>query len=355
MKNYKIFVLCILLSPLISSCAVPVGGNNEIQLELCDGYDFNKYFPGRDGRPFSVSYNIHRKMLFDKNGCQYNISFGEGIGLKSLYTEELQQSHKEKKYNACFQNLEQEFDTAYAGDIKRKLLKVSEKYTNPYGVCEVWYPVYLEGDRLPKGLQTPSSLFSKDFIAFIARKKDTPDSIRNYIFSMKWIKNSGVYDYAATAATSIDIQFRSAYEAVFGEYVMTYYYIKKYTSLRERRDTFRKLATYYGNLAYRSAGEGMLPYQHLFNVHQRKKTALLFSQRVFDYIFAMHEEHYVNTVKHQYKERIKLNCRHYIIQGRYEKQFRERIARKISREEYMTFKSSLVNAMESGQERCVND
>lgn len=121
-----------------------------------------------------------------------------------VYNVDLVSSEKEKQYHAAYRAMEEEFDRKYAGWIKEKLLAVSDWEINYWKTKEkfvvkkqefdqVWlpkvkagrlkykikfdpdtkkkfdgafsieYPHYLEGDNLPKGLQTPSSFFNRVF------------------------------------------------------------------------------------------------------------------------------------------------------------------------------------------------
>lgn len=353
----KILLICCKMFFVLSlsSCAVTGGITGGANFELCHDYDFDKKFPGKDGRPIAVNYNTDRKMLYGKDGAEYLLSFGGKRKLKYWYQEDLEMSKKEEEYNKCFQVKEEEFDELYAGDIKRKLFSVSKKFVARNGEKRVVYPIYLEGDKLPQGLQSPSSFFSGSFISYVMKGAGRSDDLRDYILSTELIKDAGIRELAGGIASDICGQFLWAYEGVFGEYVMTYYNLKKYNTISGREKVFSDLANYYGNLAFRSSAEALFESTHVLNSIQRKRISEYFSNKVFDYILSYSQKEFVNFIKSEYQNKIQDHCEYYLLMGRYEKKSLARRQKKISKKEYMDFANSIKRAIASGKERCVND
>ena len=370
------FILLILcLGILLSSCAMPPA----LQSVDCQGFPFDKEFPGDDHRPLRVNYDLSYKWDTGRDGVYYRFYYRYKKDMKfpeNVYNDiHLPHSVKEEKYIAKRIARDREFDKKYAGEIKKKLLAVAKKEWVPprdakykkwwkktykikpmgfryeKGYTWVKYPYYLTGDLLPEGLETPASFFSSTFFSKYIVAEHHRDYLKNYFISAKiWPKSSRFYD-GVMGMARVGGLVASRFDANFAEYVLTYYYYKSYNSLAERRKTAEDLAAYYYEIAFRASAEHLYIYNDILSSGERCDYADHAAKRIYDYIIsAFMDKKKFQQIRGEYKDELLEACwtnqLHTVLP--------DKLPHQRNKEEKRQF-HILEKLVLSGEKRCIND
>lgn len=267
-------------------------------------------------------------------------------------------SDREKKYIAAFEEREREFDRKYAGEIKRKLRKASILRHSSRGkqpTERLEYPRYLIGDELPPGIVTPASYFTASFmfsyirgLNFIADgNPQKKNSLKTFLHSIGRTRGAYVEDIGECAADGARYRLRSLYP----EYILTFYYLKRYKSPEERHRVVTDLATYYSDVAFRGAAERLFKFRRFLSAGQRCRIANYVASRVYDLVMKMERPEEIAKLKQKYRESIAGKCESLIISP----SFRKERAGLISEAEGKAERNALWNKLRTGQTRCIND
>ena len=114
----------VLVVTILAGCAAPV----TTWSDKCRGFPFDKKFPVRTNRPFSIMYNPQYTWITGKDGIIYHTflygKYTRERFRKTYYYNSFQLPHsdREKAYLARYEAKEREFDKKYAGWIKKALL-----------------------------------------------------------------------------------------------------------------------------------------------------------------------------------------------------------------------------------------
>ncbi len=355
MNKLIIFLSGLLIALQCSCSAINTTHADHPGLELCGGFDHSKRFPSKENRPFGVNYDRSMKMLTGQEGVWYFSNNGKNKILRQYYQDDLEMSSKEKKYQKCFEEKEKKFDHEFAGEIKAKLLAASDTFVGANGKTIVIYPIYLEGTRLPKGLVTPCSYFKSSFLGQYVKARDREGDLRKYILSTELIKDATMREVDGFISTDLVSQFRTRYNSVFGEYVLSYYHLKGYKDQLERKKVFEQLANYYAELAYKSAGEALYAYRKYLTLNQQIKISAYFASRVFSFVLQCSDKEFISKLKVEYHEKIVDICRHNLIEGKYKKKFDTLWRNRKNDKEYLEISDKLEQSIRVGEERCIND
>jgi len=345
-------VLCCVL--LLVGCAGPA----TIRSDRCQGFPFDKKFPGYHKKPLWIFYDKQYCWVIGDDCICYDFAVDDKKspdwpypGRWSLYNAyQLPHSDREKRYLAWYGEREREFDRKYAGWIKKKLLLATEWTVydrkrkkamymtgteffgtweplykkgvlcgpgpRPKGAtCEAgWftleYPRYLTGEKLPHGLQTPATFFSSRFLAIYSVAGDGHGNLwKHFAYSLRPTTGRAF----RTAASNVfgqaieNIKFR--FDVVFAEYVLTHYYLKNYSSRADREQVARDMAEYYSMVAFRSTAEAGFIWRDILTSRERCAIAEYVAQRLHDYIltsFLDAEEHIL--IRKEYRKLLNNIC-----------------------------------------------
>lgn len=340
-KQKKFVFLCLLILVLLVSCAeLPSTHEYYSAFQSCRGFDFDKKFPGKCNCPDAVHYDDSLKRLYDVDGLYFGLDNYKNIKDPYYYnSKDLELSIQEKEYIANFENLEEEFDRKYAGEIKKKLHSVSKLFTRPNGKTAIAYPKYLEGDALPEGVATPASIFAYGFIIDYIEAKNHPGDLRDFILSTELYKDFDILDLAAGVGSDAAGQVSWRLESLYAEYVLTWYYLKHYNSLEQRHQTALDLAKYYSEVAFRGAAESLYHYSHILTTRQRCKIANYIANRMYELVMVIDDPDMLRNIKRAYNEEFFNAC----------------FSNLYLRESYKKSRQELKRQIETGAERCVND
>lgn len=325
---------------------------------MCRGFDYKKKFPvKKSSHPIGVDYDTNLKMLDDKDGLRFSLRWEEGMpkGTHYFYQDELEISSKEQAYIDAYEKREDEFDRKYAGWIKEALFDVSRKGIKSNGSNEPYiaYPKYLTGDALPEGLYSPKSVYSYGFILDYLKAEGKKESFREYIIDVLGRGKAEVYDLSGFVESEIELQVKGRLEAIYSEYVITYYYFKSYDSLIEKEKTTEELADYFSNVAFRAASEGA--YRFLDNLLSPGQACLIanyVADRLYGLILTLNDKERLREISKEYETDIKNQCIYHLIDPKKKIEF---WSEKITREEISDYYKNISEKVHSGKLRCIND
>ncbi|MFP7753895.1 hypothetical protein ACLG6S_04425 [Thermodesulfobacteriota bacterium B35] len=320
-------VLCCVL--LLVGCAGPA----TIWSDRCQGFPFDKKFPGYHKKPLGIFYYKQYCWVIGDDCIRYDFAVDDKKspdwpypGRGNLYNAyQLPHSDREKRYLAWYGEREREFDRKYAGWIKKKLLLATEWTVydrkrkkamymtgaeffgtweplykkgvlcgpgpRPKGAtCEAgWftleYPRYLTGEKLPHGLQTPATFFSSRFLASVAYiGRNGQEKWDDFAESLRLAVGSGFMHAAGTVTAMGGWNLQSRLDIVFAEYVLTHYYLKNYSSRAEREQVARDMAEYYSMIAFRATAEQGYCRRDILSNREICSLANYTSEKMYDYI-----------------------------------------------------------------------
>ena len=316
----------------------------------CRGFDFGRDFPGRDNRPSSVFYNYYRHRRTGKDSLEFKFDMGKKF--LTVYHMDMEHTKKEKKYIAGYKRQEEEFDRKYAGDIKKKIDALTIRGSHN-GRPTSDYPDYLEGDRLPKGLVTPASIFSYLLFQEYINAEDKSGDLRTFILSTSLYKSFTMRDLARSIGRRAASTASERLNALSPEYVLSYYLLKECDSAEERHHTATELADYYSNVAFRGAAESLYRYNNLLSSRKRCKIANYIAARVYDLIMVIDNQEKLTKIKKDYNEILVEICKANLARARgpgdlYGKGL-------ITEKEWIEADDIIYKAYDEGKIRCIND
>lgn len=312
----------------------------------CRGFDFGRDFPGRDGRPTTVFYDYNEQRSTGEDGLQFYFDMGKKTLI--IYHRDMKHTKKEKKYIAAYKHQEEEFDRKYASDIKKEVDTLTIRGTLN-GEPTFDYPYYLEGDRLPKGLVTPASIFSYRFYGEYINAEDKSGDLRTFILSTSLYKSFTMRDLARSIGREAASTASFRLNALSPEYVLSYYLLKEYGSAEERHHTATELADYYSDIAFRGAAESLYRYNNLLSSNKRCKIANYIAARVYDLVMVIDNPEKLTKIKKDYNEMLVKICKSNLVKSRW---YGSKI---VTKEELIRRRKAIYKAYDAGEIRCIND
>jgi hypothetical protein len=347
-----------------------------VSSEKCRGFDFHKKFPGDSYHRFPtwVTYDTSFQWETGKDGVNFHGFYWKDSSRNTAFYRELRQrdnrvfssslvnsidqeylprSEREQRYLARYEQAEKEFDRRYAGEIKKKVLQKAVRQPWPERSDGrkrlvpdiIKYPTYLEGDRLPEGVETPATFFSHSFFRTYIYAKNREEYLGNQFLKLH---SASHYDGIEGTVRWIASNISKRFELVFAEYVLTYHYLKQYVNEEFRRQTVHDLAEYYSSVAFRAAAETLYMYPYLLSGHERCLIADYVAQRVNDYIITAFENPGgLARIKKEYEKELEEICHFALCKSR-QPEFRSLA------EQRHYFRECLERVRISGED-CIND
>lgn len=348
-RCFGLFVAGMVAIALLSTCS-RTEKNVRIPSSVdCRGYDFDKKFPGITSKPPFANfayYDVDRKRISNKEGLFFRIDYGKDDprSHRPTYNEDLPHSAKEQAYLAAYETREKDFDARYAGVIKAKLNALADLYqiTIP-GVLS--YPRYLEEEQLPEGITLPAYYFHwRTFLAHIRSQK-----------LYKFIEKIGGHDFvrnglAANMTELILEQVEDRIQALYVEYVLTWYHLKEYATPAERSRVVRDMTAYYSEVAFRGAAEATHRFAHWLSARERCLIADFVAHQVAGQVSLMDDPEGLARFQRRYRALLDRMCYDYLYVTRIDK-FRHEMSTKVYLEKVESFKREFSYSPNS----CVNN